>query len=160
METRRFGDDSLLFYIAVAFLLFMMVFNLTHSSPWGDEWVEYTISQKSIRNGDMYRAIINTFQPPLYNFLMHFWLKIGKSVLWFRMFNVLCGAVSGICIYKSLKNMTTPLLAAGVVCSMGATYRWIYCIQECSEYALMLMFLCISLYYYIKINERNRKIKI
>ncbi|MCI8663653.1 MAG: glycosyltransferase family 39 protein [Hungatella sp.] len=156
METRRFGDDSLLFYIAVAFLLFMMVFNLTHSSPWGDEWVEYTISQKSIRNGDMYRAIINTFQPPLYNFLMHFWLKIGKSVLWFRMFNVLCGAVSGICIYKSLKNMTTPLLAAGVVCSMGATYRWIYCIQECSEYALMLMFLCISLYYYIKINERNR----
>ena len=50
--------------ILFAFFVFMMVFHITHSALWGDEWNEYYFSQASIRNGDMYKRIIGTYQPP------------------------------------------------------------------------------------------------
>ena len=44
----RFCDKNRKTYIVfcAAIFLFMMVFNLLHSAPWGDEWVEYYYSQK------------------------------------------------------------------------------------------------------------------
>lgn len=154
-EKRNFTDTQL-FYIAFAFFMFMMLYNLTNSSPWGDEWVEFNISCKNIGNGDMYNAIIDTYQPPLYNFLMHFWLKISKTMLWFRLFNVFCGVFIGIFLYKTVKLLTNAKLAAGTLFISGATYHWIYCIQECSEYTLMIMFLCFTFYYYVTVNKSKK----
>lgn len=156
MKKKKYLQDKELFYIAMAFFVFMMLFNLTHSSLWGDEWVEYTVSQKSIKNGELYRAIMGTFQPPLYNLLLHFWLKINKTILWFRLFNVFCGIMAGVFIYRSAWRLTDPRLASGVLCMLGATYHWVFCIQECSEYSLMLMFLCISIYYYIEAETSDK----
>jgi hypothetical protein len=51
-----------------------------------DESMEYMISHSKF--SDMYHLIISTFQPPLYNFVMHFWLCINDSVLWFRLSNI------------------------------------------------------------------------
>ena len=90
----RAGDYTL-FITAFCFFVFMMVYKLMNSALWYDEWIEYYFSQKSIMNGELYQSVISTFQPPLYNFLMHFWLKISDSLLWFRLFNVVIGAVGG-----------------------------------------------------------------
>lgn len=133
---------------AFIFFIFMMLFNLMHSSLWGDEWVEYDISQKDISN--MVGAIRGTFQPPLYNFIMHFWLKAGNDILWFRLFNVLLGTISGIFLYKTVKFLTSEKVAIGTVFTLSITYQWIYCIQECSEYSLMLMFIFMTLYFFVK----------
>lgn len=139
-----------LFMISIfIFFIFTMVFNLTHSALWGDEWVEYVYSQTSIRSGAMYQCIISTFQPPLYNFLMHFWLKIGKSVLWFRFFNIPLGCISGGFLFASLKKIYNRNVAGIALCLLAACYQWIFCIQECSEYALMLCCLFGSIFFYI-----------
>lgn len=152
MEKKRnfsYFTDNQIFYIVLAFFIFMMMFNLMNSSLWGDEWAEYYNSQRSIKNGDLYRAVINTYQPPLYNLVMHFWLKIDQSILWFRLFNTFCGGLAGIFLYRTVKSLINFKWAVWALLSLGITYQWIYCIQECSEYALMLMFLCFVFYFYV-----------
>ena len=127
-----------------------------HSALWSDEWIEYYYSQKSLRTGDMYRAIVSTFQPPLYNIVMHFWLKISQSLLWFRLFNVVLGFISGIFIYKTIQLLYTKRTAIISVSILAVCYQWVYCIQECSEYSLMLTCLSVSIYFYISCSVEFR----
>lgn len=145
--------------VAYCFFVFMMIYNLLHSSPWGDEWIEYVYSQKNISDGALYRAIISTFQPPLYNLLMHFWLELGTSILWFRLFNVILGGVSGIFLYLTIKKLTNSTVANITLVMLSVCYQWIYCIQECSEYALMLMFEFGAFYFYTKYQENMNSLK-
>lgn len=154
MKKKLFNDKTLIL-LAFVFLIFMMLLNLTHSSPWGDEWAEYVYSQEGIRSGALYKRIMLNFQPPLYNILMHFWLKPSRTVLWFRLFNIPCGLIAGIFVFLAVKEISSFKAAILTVFTMGATYRWIYCIQECSEYALMLMFLAIALYFFIKLDSEG-----
>ena len=139
--------------VCFAFLLFMMVFNLMHSSLWGDEWVEYYYSQRAIKTGDMHAAIVSTFQPPLYNVLMHFWLKISQSLVWFRFFNVVLGFIAAVFIYKTNQKLHGRRMGLITVAILAVCYQWIYFIQECSEYTLMLMWLCAAIYFYVSCCE-------
>jgi len=138
-----------LFISAFALFIFTMFFKLNHSALWFDEWVEYYYSQSGLRNGNMYNNIIRTFQPPLYNILMHFWLKLGKSLIWFRSFNMILGIGSGIMLYLSVKELCNKYIACAALIALAVCNRWVFCLQECSEYALMLFFLFASLYFFI-----------
>ena len=143
-------------YILFSFLffVFMMMFRLLHSAPWGDEWVEYTISKTAIRTGEMYKNIITTFQPPLYNFIMHFWLKISQTILWFRLFNMFIGFFAGIFLFLTLRKLYNDKVAAVTLTVLAICYQWVYCMQECSEYALMLMCIFGALFFYVSCNEK------
>ncbi len=141
--------ENLFLGAVFSFFVFMMLLQITHSALWGDEWIEYDYSQANISNGDLYNKIISTFQPPLYNFVMHFWLKISKTVLWFRCFNVLLGCISGIFLFLTITKLFNKRAAAFVLCVLAISYQWIYCIQECSEYALMVCCLFGALYFYV-----------
>lgn len=145
--------------ISFTFLFFSMVYNLMYSAPWGDEWVEYNVSQLNLVDGSMYNSIIGTFQPPLYNFLMHFWLKLNNSILAFRLFNVVLGVISSIALFKGLINITNRFIANISIILLGTTYTYIYCIQECSEYALMLTFLFWAIYFFIECDRDNTRKK-
>lgn len=152
-KTNGVKKDKIWLIFSFAFFAFMMVFHLTHSALWGDELVEYYYSQKAIRTGQLYKAIISTYQPPLYNFLMHFWLKINGSLFWFRFFNVLLGIVSFIFLYITLRSLIGCRKACATSFLLAVCYRWIYCIQECSEYTLMLCGLFMALCFYVKCLE-------
>lgn len=130
----------------------MCVFNLMHSALWGDEWVEYYYSQRAIKTGELYKAIVSTFQPPLYNLVMHFWLMVSQSLVWFRSFNIVIALISAFFIYKTNAKLYTKRVGMLSVIILAVCFHWIYCIQECSEYALMLMCLCASIYYYVLCN--------
>lgn len=147
-------DERFQIAICFSFFLFMMVFNLMHSALWGDEWVEYRYSQKAIKSGAMYKAIIKTFQPPLYNFVMHFWLKISQSIVWFRFFNVVIGFITAIFIYATNSKLYSKKVGLISISALAVCYQWVYCIQECSEYALMLTCLSISIYFYVSCSQR------
>ena len=66
-----------------------------------DEAMEYLIS-----NTEYYRMnplIRTTFQPPLYNYIIHIWMMISKSVIWFKVFNIACYALSTLGLIKIVK---------------------------------------------------------
>ncbi len=121
------------------FYIFMMMYRLTYSPLWFDEHIEHLISQMSLTNGEMYQNIIITFQPPLYNFIMHFWLMLGTGDFWFRLFNVILGIVVGASIYVTVRRLYSFKAATFAVALLAVCYQYIYCVQECSEYQLMVM---------------------
>lgn len=136
--------------IVFLFALFMMVHKITYSTLWGDEWIEWLYSQKSFRTGDWYQAVSSTLQPPLYNVVMHFWLKISDTIFWFRFANVIMGMAASIFLYLSLKKLYKNVyISCMAVVGLCACYQWIYYVQECAEYCLMMTCLFAALYYYI-----------
>lgn len=147
---KKYNTEKIKTLLVFVFFVFTMVFHLMHSAMWGDEWVEYDFSQAPILTGELYQRIIFTFQPPLYNFIMHFWLMCSQSLVWFRAFNILIGTGAGIFLYLSLKKLYNSKTARIAMISLAVCYRWIYCVQECSEYCLMLFFLFGAIFFYIK----------
>lgn len=143
-------NEKLITGIVFVFFLFMMLFRLTYSALWGDEWVEYRYSQASIMDGLLYRRIIGTYQPPLYNFIMHFWLKVSQNILWFRLFNVVLGCFVFWFVRATLKTLFNYKVALISLTVLACTYQWIMVTQECSEYALMLFGLFGALMFYVK----------
>lgn len=145
--------ETLMAFASIALLVVTMLVNLTHSPLWGDEWEEMSISQMSLFTGEMYHAIIGTFQPPLYNLLLHVWLLPSQSMWWFRLLNVLLGIACGVLLWRTVKRLVGPWPATvGVVC-LACCYQWVYCIQECSEYTLMLTFLFAAIYNMVRLCE-------
>lgn len=168
-EANRRKWDHIL--MGSVFLLFVIIstYKLTNASLWYDETVEYWYSKIAIgtlpyetnsdRTVNMYQRIISTFQPPLYNVLMHLWLKISDSVWWFRFFGVVMGFIGMIGLYKSVyaatNNLELALYSVGVATFV---YQLLYYWQECAEYCLMLCSLFWTIYYWILvIKQPNRK---
>lgn len=148
--------EAVLIILGSIFYMFMMLYRLTYSPLWFDEYIERIISQMSLKSNEMYSNIIITFQPPLYNFIMHFWLKVSNGILWFRLFNIIPGIVVGVCLYLSVRRLYGYKAAFLSVILLSACYQYIYCVQECSEYQLMVMFTALTIYFYIRNSFTNR----
>ena len=145
-----------------AFTLFMMIacYKLTNAPLWFDETIEYWYSKIMFgkipfeRAGldastNMYQRIVSTYQPPLYNVVMHFWLKLGTTEWWFRFFGVVMGTVGNIGIYKAVKKVSNSYIAASAVFFSACVFQLVYYWQECAEYCLMLGTLCWAIYAFI-----------
>lgn len=146
--------------IVVCFL-FVATHKLTNSSLWFDEAIEYWYSKSLIGtipfNGDaaynttnMYERIVSTFQPPLYNFLMYFWLLISDSEWWFAFFGVLMGLISLLGAYLTIKQVSNYVCATlGSILFIFNYYLCFYW-QECAEYCLLLAFVSWICYWFLK----------
>lgn len=120
-----------------------------------DEAMEYWISYMNFQ--DMYGMINSTFQPPIYNVVMHFWLQISSSVLWFKLSNVLFYGIGMIGLLKTAqyvcKNRYSMVIAAFVPACFSAM---LYYNQICGEYVLVLPLLFWLIYSALKtIRERE-----
>lgn len=113
-----------------------------------DEAVEWYVSKSNFNN--MYNLIISTFQPPLYNVVMHFWLLVNDSSEWFRIFNIVCEVLGGIALYKSVKVITHEkvwgyiTLAISLCCCSLLYYN-----QICGEYPLVLCCIAWCIYFFV-----------
>lgn len=180
--------------IAAFTLFFLSVcYKLTQASLWYDEAVEYWYSKymtgplpiptlNTIGTTSMYERIITTFQPPLYNFLMFFWLKISESMWWFRFFGVVMAMIGAAGIWNVVRFLTSSvnayrlcldsstdmgrssdfnamnqfggvLLADLSVALLGMVYQMTYFWQECSEYCVMLAALPWAVYFWLCLME-------
>lgn len=146
----------------VVFGIFIVIFalyiiNITYSGLWYDEAVEYFYSKFTIGEvpggfgtQTMYERICETFQPPLYNVLMHIWLSIYDSEWWFRLAGVLTTLAGAPAIYKILKSETDYCWASiGVILYLLSSSITYYAL-ECSEYNLMLCFNAWMIYFYVR----------
>lgn len=103
------------------FLLLVISYKLANASLWGDEITEFLYSKYLFEMPDsvpdmgwnlhnMYERIVFTFQPPLYNIVMYFWLKFSDSEWWLRAFGVLMGLIGGVGTYISINKVTKSKL--------------------------------------------------
>ena len=150
-----------------AFALFVLVscHRLTMSALWFDEAIEYWYSKVMFgplpfsRTADMYQRIITTLQPPLYNILLWFWLRVSDTEWWFRFFGVVAGFVGMIGLHKTVKSYTGKTwLAAAAVCGAAFVYRMSFYWQEAAEYCLLLASLFWTVrYWFLLLETPSRK---
>ena len=146
-----------------AFIFFLLTacYRIADASFWLDEAVEYWFSKilsgKPPFSGfpaNMYRNILTTYQPPLYNLLMHFWLKLGNSVFWFRFFGVVCGLAGMAGIYKTVRFLSgSSRTAAAAVVFSSCVFRLFYFWQEAAEYCLLAGSLCWTVYFWFRMTD-------
>lgn len=157
--------EYVLILICFSFFLYFAMRKLTTAPLWLDETLEYYISRYMTgvipwysNNGvieahNMYERMMGAFQPPLYNFIMYFWLLINDSEWWFRISGVIMSAFAAIGIYKTVKRFSTYYVAALSVLIYSCIYEVMYYTQECGEYVMQLMFLSWLLYIYMMLLE-------
>lgn len=168
MGTSKLNIEKL--FIGGAFLFFLLIsmYRLTNASIWFDEAIEYWYSKvmfgglpfESIdSNSNMYTRILSTYQPPLYNFMMFFWLKISSSEWWFRFFGVVAGFIGMLGLYNCIKILChNKIIASLSVIFCTCIYQLLYYWQEGAEYCLMLGSLFWTLYFWISLlQESSRK---
>lgn len=148
------------FFLMSIIYFIVACYKLTYAPLWYDEIVEFYYSQHIYASEipgrgicNMYQRIIGTFQPPLYNFLMCFWLKINQSEWWFRFAGVIMGYIGIIGVYCSVKHITNYKCASVAILMYTCTYSVIYYIQECAEYNLLLGLLPWTIYFFFQVLE-------
>lgn len=136
----------------------------TKSGLWYDEAIEYFYSRfmtgptpGSRSSTNMYERICSTYQPPLYNVLMYFWLLFFDSEFGFRFAGVIVTLVGSVAIYLSIDEQEHDSLwsmagTAFYILSSGIAYYGL----ECAEYNLMLCFLSWAQYFWLcSLNRKN-----
>ena len=140
-----YGKIIILFLL----ILFMLVnsYKLTNASLWFDEGVEYLISIMPFSK--MIPAIKDTFQPPLYNFVMHFLFKISTSEYFFRFTGVIFGLFGCFGLYCSINEICNWKVAGISVFCYTFLRSIVYYNQECAEYSLLIANLFWTIYFFV-----------
>ncbi len=159
--------ENLLCGAAFCFFVLVTTYKLTNAPLWFDETIEYWYSRIMVGSlpyesaisgsANMYQRIISTYQPPLYNIIMYFWLKISESEWWFRFFGVVMGFTGMIALYKTIQKIGNGYIAALAVIFSSCVYQLTYYWQECAEYCLMLGTLFWTIYFWICLIEKPDK---
>jgi hypothetical protein len=137
--------------------------NSTKYGLWYDEAVEFYYSKYitgpvpgGVGTTNMLERIQFTFQPPLYNVLMFFWLTLFDSELAFRIAGILITLIGSIGVFLAIDE----IIPNGIWSNLGTffylfTYGIVYYALECAEYNLMLCFLAWSAYFYFRVQHKN-----
>ncbi len=148
-------------FCAVPILIIFAVYvsKLTTFGLWYDEGIEYFYSKymfgslpvnvepNDVVSQNMYQRICLTYQPPLYNFLMYFWLQMADSEAWFRFAGVLTTFIGAIGLFCALKKVTNHRWAVAGTIVYLTTWSVRYYALECAEYNLMLCMESWALYF-------------
>jgi uncharacterized membrane protein len=144
--------------ISALLLLFFLVtsYKLTNASLWYDEGVEYMVSIAPLNK--MIPLINTTYQPPLYNFIMHFLLKFSTAEYWFRFTSVLFGLLGCAGLYAAV-NEACGWKTAGLSIFFYTFLRnSVFYNQECAEYTLMICALFWAVYFFMcLLNQYSNK---
>lgn len=158
-----------LIFGALGIYLIVALHKLTFSCLWFDETVEYWFSKVVVgklpiwvgfadRFTNMYDRIVSTFQPPLYNVVMHFWLLINDTEWWFRFSGVVMGLCVIIALYRCLKYCCNEYVGVLGIILITFSQRFIYYVHECAEYILMLAMISWAIYFWVRVvKEQNVK---
>ncbi|HZR64470.1 MAG TPA: glycosyltransferase family 39 protein [Terriglobales bacterium] len=110
-----------------------------------DEAMHYLLSvQPSF--AETYRASLGTAHPPLLIILLHYWGMISRTEFFLRLPSVLAGTAAGWFLYAWLRDRAdraTATIALGLFVFSPAL---IYTSAEVRQYALLLCFMCATLY--------------
>lgn len=151
--------------VLILFLgLILRLVNLSQSL-WLDEAVQAVTAQQPFSY--LFQEIRGDFHPPLFHFLIYGWTRLfGFSEIVLRLPSVLFGVATVWVVYKIAKLIFTsevvlPLIAALFLAT--APFH-IYYSQEARMYATTTFFVCLSMYFFMKlvlsaeIGERRKKL--
>lgn len=141
----------MIIFLLLAVSLILRLINL-NQSLWLDEAVQAITAKESFSY--IFQEIRGDFHPPLYYFLMHFWVRIfGSSEIVIRLPSVLFGVATVLVLYKYLSYVRLKTVAVLAAVLLATSPFHIYYSQEARMYSMVTFFASLSMYFFIKINE-------
>lgn len=135
----------LLILVSILLLAYALrLIGLESESLWIDEGYSLTLAGHSL--SDIIRGTAADQHPPLYYFLLHYWLSAGQSVFYSRYLSVLLGVLgvaAAILIGKALLGWKAGSVS-GVLLACSPMHIWYS--QEIRMYILLALFTTLSCY--------------
>ncbi len=101
-----------LIVLALALILRLIVIG-TRSIQYDDAFSIF-LSERSL--AEIVRGTAADTMPPLYYFLLHFWLQVGRSLTWLRLLSVLLSLGSVTMLFLLVRRLLVILPASGRRC--------------------------------------------
>lgn len=95
------------------------------------------------------------FHPPLFHYLVHFWLLLGKSECWLRSSSVILGVLAVYFLYLLVKKLTSKKIAIFSSLLLATSPFHIYYSQELRPYSLACLLGIVSMYLFLKLLEKK-----
>jgi mannosyltransferase len=138
----------LLFLVLLAFSLY--VFRLDYQSLWYDEGFSVYLARMNL--GEITARTANDIHPPLYYYLLHFWIRLaGDAEFSLRFLSAIFGVLTVPLIWaagKRLLGETTGVLTAGLV-ALSPLFLWYS--QEARMYTLVTFLCLLSTYLLLRV---------
>jgi uncharacterized membrane protein len=123
--------------LAILLLAFAVrVWDLNARSLWYDEAVEYWAANAPL--WALPQTVLTAYQPPLYTYLLHIWLKLGMGPVWLRFLSVALSmlTITGVVTWGyRLFGWRGALISGAITAISPSEIRYA---QEIGEYALMV----------------------
>lgn len=97
------------------------------------------------------------FHPPLYHYLVYFWLRIGKEEWWLRTTSVFAGMFSVYFTYLFSKKLLDKKIGLFTALFLATSPFHVYYSQELRPYALSCLLAIISFYLFIDTMYEKKK---
>jgi mannosyltransferase len=132
----------------------LRLIGLEAESLWIDEGYSLALAGHTL--SDIIRGTAADQHPPLYYFLLHYWLSAGQSVFYSRYLSVLLGVLgiaAAILVGKALLGWKASLVS-GVLLACSPMHIWYS--QEVRMYILLALFTTLSCYLTWRIIQEQR----
>jgi uncharacterized membrane protein len=89
--------------------------------------------------------------PPLYYFMLHFWMQVSRSLTWLRLLSVLLSMGSLVLLYLLVSRVSTPDAGAWAALLAAISPLQIYHAQDIRMYALLALTELGYLFFFVRI---------
>jgi mannosyltransferase len=143
-----------------ALLLFALTLRCLFISTRGiqyDDAFSILLAQRSLP--EIIRGTAADTMPPLYYFLLHFWMFVSTEIWWYRLLSVVLSMGSLVFLYLIVKKLTGTTAAAWALFFGAVSSFQIYHAQDIRMYALLQFFQAAYIYFFILlIKNENQKV--
>ena len=158
MDTARKLNSTHYLMFVVLILLSAYGFRIwgtTARSLWFDEAVEYLSA--SVPFKQLPEAVIaSNYQPPLFTYLLHGWIKMSIAPIWLRYLPTIFSLMTLVGIMnwtRLVLGARMALWAGGIIAVMPTE---IYYSQDVGEYTLMICLITYTLYFLDRARRKDR----
>jgi hypothetical protein len=143
-----------LLLLVITLAAFLRYFQVEAKALWFDESVEFWTSVNPLNR--LLSDVTTTYQPPLYNLMLHFWAMLGSSEVWLRSLSIIFDIFGLIGAYLLLTRLfKNPLVGILVALFLAVSPALIRYSQEVGEYSLVVACLQWFLFFGIRAIKSN-----
>lgn len=153
-DEKRKLDNIIIFFIFFIFGAVRLIWAYSHSI-WLDEGYIFWLC----RNPLNYIIENMTFEPhpPFYFIFMHFWLLLGKSVIWIRLPSVAFSLLSAYFLYLIAKDFVNKKTAILCVFLYSLNPDMLYTEIQARMYSLLILAVISCTYFALKYIQNNKE---
>ncbi|MXN92576.1 hypothetical protein GR160_15210 [Flavobacterium sp. Sd200] len=151
MKIINWCKENYLLTALIVFSFAIRLLRLDFQSPWADELFTLTNSHSNKSLGDIFAALKGDVHPPLYYYLVHFFMSVfGNTAYAARFVSVLFGVGGLVALYYLAKELFNKNVALLAVLLISINHFHIYYSQEARMYSMMFFSTTLSFLYLIR----------